>query len=447
MREWLIGQWIFPLHERLRGRNTAACYRALRQTEKLSTDALQALQKDKLRRLMAHCWLHVPFYRDHFKALGVEHSDELGYEVLQHLPILERQDVRIHIDEMLAQPLRNRLIRQTTGGSTGQPLIFFTDLAKESWHNAAKLRGRAWFGIEPGSRQVDFWGSPVELSKQDAFRRFKDYWFLNHMVISALDITDAAQARNASVLKQFRPRLVYGYPTVLFHVALYMERYPEAFGGWRPELVTCTSEVLYPNQREKMLEVFGCPIGNEYGSRDGGHLAHECSAGRMHIAAEHVLLEVDKPAEDGAGDVIVTNLDGYGMPLLRYRLGDRVRLDHETCPCGLTLPTLGQVVGRMTDFIVGFDDRLIHSAALVGVVRDLPNVKQFRIVQYIDLSIEILLVRDTLFSEQELAKVRHKMQVIMGAELPICFSFPDHIPPSKSGKYVTLISEAYAARS
>ncbi|WP_040405295.1 phenylacetate--CoA ligase family protein [Ectothiorhodospira sp. PHS-1] len=446
MHEGFVRSVVFPLHERLRGRSTAACYASLRGSERLSPDALKALQDRKLQRLMTHCWHHVPFYRRRFEALGVSHPEELGREVLTRLPLLERADVREYLDDLTADDHRDRLIRHTTGGSTGQPLVFYTDPLKESWHNAAKLRGRAWFGIEPGSRQVDYWGSPVELSKQDALRRFKDRRFLNQVVISGLDLRDEALARGAEQLRRFRPRLVYGYPTVLYHVALYMERYPQAFGGWRPELVTCTSEVLYPNQRDKMLEVFQCPVGNEYGSRDGGHLAHECPAGRLHIAAEHVLLEVDEPDAQGVGDLVVTNLDGHGMPLLRYRLGDRVALEAEPCPCGLTLPTLGQVMGRMTDFIVARDGSLIHSAALVGILRELPDLKQFRIIQRRDLSIEILLVRDAPFPQALLDEVCRRMQGMMGTDLPVTFSFPDHIPPGKSGKYATLISEAYAAR-
>ena len=447
MQEWLIGKGVFPLHERLRGRSTAACYHSLRNTERLPLEDLQALQKRKLQSLLKHCWAHVPFYRRRFEALGIKHTEELSIEVLDQLPVVERDDVREHLSHMVAHTHTNRLIRHSTGGSTGQPLVFFTDRQKESWHNAAKLRGRAWFGIQPGSRQVDVWGSPVELNKQDAIRRFKDRWFLNQIVISALDLSDTAQARNAAILKRFRPRLVYGYPTVLFHMALYMERHPDAFGGWRPELITCTSEVLYLHQREKMREVFQCPIGNEYGSRDGGHLAHECPAGNMHIAAEHVMLQVDKPDPQGAGDLIVTNLDGYGMPLLRYRLGDRVQLSHAPCACGLTLPVLAQVEGRMTDFLVGPDGNLIHSAALVGILRDLPDLKQFRIVQKKDLSIEVRLVRDAPVPEAELASMRRRMHAMMHSDLPISFSFQDHIPPAKSGKYVTLESEAYAART
>lgn len=446
MRQWLTGNILFPLHEYLRGRQTAACYRALRRTERFTPDELHALQDRKLRMLMRHCWDRVPYYRRVFSALGITHPEALDREVWQKLPPLEREDVREHLDGLLATGFENKRIRHSTGGSTGEPLVFFTDPIKESWHNAAKLRGRAWFGIEPGSRQVDFWGSPVELSKQDAFRRFKDRYFLNQIVLSALDLTDQALVRHARLLGRFRPRLIYGYPTVLYHVALYMERNPKEFAGWRPELVTCTSEMLYPNQREKMLNVFQCQVGNEYGSRDGGHLAHECPKGNLHIAAEHVLLEVDEPDVDGVGDLLVTNLDGFAMPLLRYRLGDRVALCSEPCSCGLTLPVLTEISGRRTDFLVGRDDRLIHSAALVGILRDLPNLKQFRIIQHQNLSIEILLVAAQPLAESDLSVVRQRMQTMMCMDLPIQFAFPDYIPPLNSGKYLTLISEAYVSR-
>ncbi|MCK7583193.1 MAG: hypothetical protein MZV65_51670 [Chromatiales bacterium] len=148
----------------------------------------------------------------------------------------------------------------------------------------------------------------------------------------------------------------------------------------------------------------------------------------------------------GSGDLLVTNLDGFAMPLLRYRLGDRVALCSEPCSCGLTLPVLTEVAGRRTDFLLGRDDRLIHSAALVGILRDLPNLKQFRIIQHQDLSIEILLVAAQPLAESDLSMVRQRMQAMMCMDLPIQFTFLDYISPLKSGKYSTLISEAYVAR-
>lgn len=446
MNEWLTRKLFLPVHERLRGRWTLGCYRSLRCTEKLDRAGLQAYQDGKLLTLLRHCWGQVPFYRARFEALGVKRVEDISLDLFGRLPPVERLDVREQVEDMVARGFKGKLIRHTTGGSTGQPLVFYTDLEKESWHNAAKLRGRAWFGVEPGSRQVDFWGSPVELARLDAFRRFKDRWFLNHIVLSAFDLTDEGLARDAEVLRRFRPRLVYGYPTVLYHVALFIERRPELFGGWRPQLVTCTSEVMYPNQRRKMHEVFGCPIGDEYGSRDGGHLAHECPVGRLHIAAEHVLLEVDHPNEEGVGELLVTNLDGFGMPLLRYRVGDLVRLLDESCPCGMALPTLGQITGRMTDFIVGKDGYLIHSAAAVYVLRELSDLKQFKIIQRQDLSLDVLLVRDPPYPEEKLEEMRCKMRRMLRMEVPVRFAFPEHIPPSRSGKYVTLVSEAVVSQ-
>ncbi|MCB1766193.1 MAG: phenylacetate--CoA ligase family protein [Candidatus Competibacteraceae bacterium] len=442
MSEWLARNLFLPLHERLRGRSTLVCYRSLRRTEKLDRTGLRAHQDDKLLTLLRHCWKDVPFYRARFAALGIKDVSDISLDLFRRLPPVERLDVRESVEEMVARGFKGQLIRHTTGGSTGQPLVFYTDLEKESWHNAAKLRGRAWFGVAPGSRQVDFWGSPVELSKLDATRRFKDRWFLNHIVLSAFDLTDEGLARDAEVLRRFQPRLVYGYPTVLYHVALFMERRLELFGDWRPQLVTCTSEVMYPNQRYKMAEVFGCPIGDEYGSRDGGHLAHECPAGGLHIAAEHVLLEVDQPNEEGVGELLVTNLDGFGMPLLRYRVGDRVKLLNEPCPCGMTLPTLGQIAGRTSDFIVGRDGAPIHSAALRYVLRELSDLKQFKIIQRQDLSLDVLLVRDPPYPEKKLQEIRGKMHRTLRMEVPVRFSFPENIPPGKSGKYVTLVSEA-----
>ena len=117
----------------------------------------------KLRALLAHCVAEVPFYRERLRAAGLDPSDATP-EALAQLPALERDDIRAHREEMVAESYRAGLIRYSTGGSTGQPLVFYTDLDKEARHNAYKLRCRAWHGILPGDI-VTIAISPYDLSK------------------------------------------------------------------------------------------------------------------------------------------------------------------------------------------------------------------------------------------------------------------------------------------
>jgi phenylacetate-CoA ligase len=437
----LVRHIILPLHERLRHRRTMRYYAELGDQKRRGPEGLRALQLRKLRALLAHCVAEVPFYRERLRASDLEPGDATP-EALAQLPSLERDDIRANREEMVAESYRERLIRYSTGGSTGQPLVFYTDLDKEARHNAYKLRCRAWHGILPGDRQVDFWGSPIELDKRSRFRIWKDRWLLNQELLSAFDLTDERLASYVDHLRRGRPRLVYGYPTVIYRVAQFVLAHPGTLGGWRPALVSCTSEMLYDHQRATIREAFGCPVANEYGSRDGGLIAHECPEGRMHIVAEHVIVEVNAPGEDGVGDLLVTNLDAYGMPLLRYRLGDRAALEPGTCDCGLPLPLLGKLAGRSNDFLVGAGGKFIHSLAPIYVLREIAEVRQFKLTQRRDLSLRIDLVCAEPLDGPALENIRAKMGKVFGFDIPVQFSFPDAIPPEKSGKYRWVVSEA-----
>jgi phenylacetate-CoA ligase len=202
--------------------------------------------------------------------------------------------------------------------------------------------------------------------------------------------------------------------------------------------------MLYEHHRARIAEVFSCPVANEYGSRDGGLIAHECPSGRLHIAAEHVLVEVDAPDEDGVGDLLITNLDGFGMPLVRYRVGDRGRLGG-SCGCGLVLPVLDALAGRTNDFVVGAGGRLIHSLAPVYVLRQIDKIGQFKLTQREDLGLDLQIVQRQAFDRAEIEELEGQLRKVFGFEVPIDVRFVETIPSEASGKFRWVVSHARGA--
>ncbi len=435
MTPWLTRAILLPAHERLRGRTTLAELAALRRLEREGDgEALRSLRERKLEALLAHCQQHVPFYRE--RVPGGRAID------LQDFPVLERETVREQQAALCSEGFEGVRLPSSTGGSSGRPLTFWTDRVKEMRHNAQKLRFRCWFGIRPGDRQVDFWGAPIELNKSSRLRRFKDYYLLNQALCSAHDLSPERLAEYVRFLGRFRPHLVYGYPTVIARVAQYAAAHPELLRGWRPQLVVCTSEMLYPQLREIIREGLGAPVANEYGSRDGGLTAHECAEGRLHLAAEHVWVEVDEPDADGVGDLLVTNLDGRGMPFVRYRVGDRGRLSAAACSCGSPLPVLDVLEGRRNDFLVGRDGRRVHGSAANYVLREIPEVLQYRLVQREDRSIDLQVVATDGWGRRQEETVVSGLHRTLAEEVPVRIERVSAIPPSSSGKYRWVESEA-----
>ena len=443
LAEPVVRNLALPLHERLRGRSTMAQWRGYRANEQLDATAFQRLREQKLQRLLAHCLQHVPYYRETLQAAGGRDPHEITPDNLCSLPTLERHHLREQGQALQADGWASRLIRYSTGGSTGEPLVFHTDKHRESCLNAQKLRARSWFGVHPGASQVDFWGSPIELSRQNRLRHAKDRWLLNQVVLSASNLTDVRIGEYIRFLRQFRPRLIYGYPTVIYRLARQIEEGHEHLGDYRPALIVCTSEMLMLPLRQGIEAVFQCPVANEYGSRDGGLVAHECPEGHLHILGEQVIVEVDKPDDHGVGDLLVTNLDGYGMPFVRYRIGDRGALgDPVPCPCGLPLPRMGQLQGRANDFLVGRDGRLIHSSTANYILREIPALRQYQLRQAADHNFQLFMVVRRPLTADEHQHIETGLRTILNEPVEVTFHEQAQIAPEKSGKYRWVISEA-----
>jgi len=441
---------LLPLHERLRGRDTIAQWRALRAQDQCSAVSLETVRLAKLRRLIAHCQQHVPYYRQLFAQQDALNPADFQFADLARLPVLERAILRERGEELKAQGWQDRLIRYSTGGSTGEPLVFSTDKHRESCLNAQKLRARTWFGVMPGERQVDFWGSPIELSRQNRLRRLKDRWLLNQVVLSASNLSLERIDGYIASLNRVQPRLIYGYPTVLYRIANRILETTEAGSPhgspsglqWAPKLIACTSEMLLPHMRAVIADAFECPIANEYGSRDGGMIAHECPEGHLHLFSDHVVVEVDQPDSDEIGDLLITNLDGFGMPFLRYRIGDRGALTDAPCTCGLPLPRLRELQGRANDFLIGRGGRMIHSSAANYVLREIPALRQYQVRQRADHHFDLYMVLHRPLTEDEQARIRSGLQRVIDEPLDVNLIEQDSIAPEPSGKYRWVISEA-----
>jgi phenylacetate-CoA ligase len=191
-------------------------------------------------------------------------------------------------------------------------------------------------------------------------------------------------------------------------------------------------------------------VANGYGGRDAGFIAHECPAGGMHITAEDIVVELvggdDLPVPDGqVGEIVVTHLATRDFPFVRYRTGDMAVMGTEPCVCGRGLPTLREIQGRSTDFVVAADGTVMHGLALIYIVRDLPGVQSFKIVQESLHHTRLLLAVGSDFDRRQQAAIVAGFQRRLGAGVHVDVELVDHIPPEKSGKFRYVVSKVGAA--
>ena len=438
-----VSSVLFPLHETLKRHDTIAVWKALEASQWCTTDGVAALQLENLRRFLEKIAQTVPYYEALFKALNFNPEQISSLADLQALPLLDKATIRANTDALKARNAQG-MKRFNTGGSSGEPLIFYLGNERVSHDVAAKRRATRWWDVDIGDPEIVVWGSPIELGAQDRVRLVRDALFRTEL-LSAFEMSSENLQRFVERIRQVRPKMLFGYPSSLALIGQYALEQGIALDGLGIKVAFVTSERLYDHQRMAIEQAFGCPVANGYGGRDAGFIAHACPEGSLHITAEDMVLEiVDSsgqvlPAGE-SGEIVVTHLFTSEFPFVRYRTGDVGVLAKKPCRCGRGLPVLASVEGRTTDFVTAADGTILHGLALIYVLRDMPGVANFRIVQE---SLE--LTRVEVVPRGELTAVMVKeiergLQARLGLKVAIEVEEVAEIVREASGKFRYVVS-------
>ena len=437
MHPLIAGRLLFPVHEALKRKPTFPWLERLEATQWWPAERLEAYRLGRLRALLAFAGERVPYYRDLFRRHDIEPA-RATFDDLARIPPLTRQIVRERFVDLQARPPAGPVQKLATGGSTGVPVMVLVDVARLGFGEAARLRAHRWFGLEPGVREIVLWGSPIEVTRQDTLRTLRDR-LLNSRLLSAFDLGEAALARHADVLDRFRPAKLYGYASALDLLARYLEsrgRRP----AQPPRAVFTTAEPLFAFQRATIARVFGCPVAQEYGARDGGVIASECPEGGLHVPAEGVHVEILGDRGDGVGEIAVTLFDSLSFPMIRYRTGDLGSLHGEPCRCGRTLPRLRAVEGRHTDFLVTPDGRCLHALSVIYVLRESPRVAEFAVRQDALDHVLVNVVPAPGFSAADRAAIEAGLRAVLGPRVEVEVVTVAGLARAASGKFRYVVS-------
>lgn len=441
-----LAQALYRLQERLLNRPTFAFLAELERTQYLPRAELQALQLTRLRALLKAALAHSPWHARRIQEAGLD-PDTLTFEDFRRLPPMTRADARQHREEMVWQGAPGGVFRYTTGGSTGEPLIFYFGRKRQAADAACRMRARRWFGVEPGDREVLLWGAPVELNATDWLKTLRDR-LCNQVLLDAFAMSAARMEEYLQVIQRFRPKVLYGYASSLTLLAEHADS--RHIRLHLPELkaVFATGEPLYPHQRELLKRVFGAPVAGEYGARDAGLIALESPAGQFLVNSEWILVELldlqGRPVPDGeVGEIAITNLASEAQPFIRYRTGDLAVKSQTPCQQGRGLEVLDQILGRQTDFIVRQDGTIMHALALIYVLREVPGIRQFKIIQTSLDQLKVQLVPEADWQASNAAVITSGLKQRLGYNIQVQIEYLPEIPPEKSGKFRYVVSQVH----
>ncbi|MFA9217697.1 MAG: glycosyltransferase [Sphingomonadaceae bacterium] len=440
----LIARCLFPLQELFKRHDSALRRHQLERSQWYSPEQLDTLQSQRLRKLLMSAGKHVPYYRQLFAERDFQPGATCQRSDLARLPVLRKATINAQRDAFRSDRA-GVLQRFNTGGSSGEPLIFYLGRERISHDVAAKWRATRWWGVDVGDKEAVLWGSPIELSRQDRIRLWRD-----RLMRTRLWPAFALSAPNLDAylrqLREWRPAMLFGYPSALCRLAQHAMAKGLVLNDCGVKVVFVTAERLYDEQRRLLEATLGCPVANGYGGRDAGFIAHECPEGGMHISAEDIVVEIldrdGQPVADGdSGEIVVTHLANADFPLIRYATGDVGALSTQPCRCGRGLPLLQRIEGRVTDFVVAQDGTVLHGLALIYVLRDQAAIQAFRIVQESLALTRIQLVcRDSLAVGLR-ADIIAQFRARLGHAVEIAIEEVSEIAPEASGKHRYVISK------
>ncbi|MHC5674799.1 glycosyltransferase [Nostoc sp.] len=438
-----------PFHKWMITRRSRKMYFDLKRTEWLSSKQIRELQIKRLKRLIHHAYYHVPYYRNAMESLGVKPSDIQTLDDITRLPLLSKTDVRsnLYFDLFSDTHSKKNMLRIATSGSTGQPFVTYAEQTQLEMRFATTLRSMEWTGWRFGDKQARLWHQTIGMSWSKIIREKLDAWFMRRLFIPAFEMRDNNLEVFIKRLRDYKPLLVDGYAESLNFLAYYVKQ--NNIDAFKPIAIVSSAQTLPEQSRKTIEERFQTKVFDKYGSREFSGIAYECEYhDGHHIMAESYIVEIlkdNRSAQPGeVGEVAITDLNNFLVPLIRYRIGDlATAMDNsKPCACGRCLPRIGRIEGRVQSIVFCPNRTWVPGAFFSHFFKDYDLViEQFQIIQHQVDIIDLKVVKGWQFSESVMEDILERLKEFLGQEMFINVQYVEKIPLGQTGKRTSVLSK------
>lgn len=428
----------------LRGRRTIERLKFLRQSQYWDRATLAAWQLERLNALLLQARAHSAHYAQTLAgaSLPLRSLDEVA-----SLPILSKREIRASLATLQCRNVpRARFVMSRTGGSTGEPTHYYWDKQGMDWNRASVYRSAEWAGVALGERTVQMSGSHFDETEGQKLHNRIVFLLQRYRDYPVASMTHDLLERHFVSMMRFRPTSIWGYASGLNAFAQFIRQHHPGAKLDFIEAVVTSSETLFAAQRKRIEEVFGAgKVHDNYGSREM-YLAAECRAhAGYHLHAEVVYTEVvdrdNRPCLPGElGRILVTDLSNHAFPFIRYEIGDVGSMaDDSACSCGVTLPRLQSVEGRIADLIV-LRDRVLTPPNFTILFSDIPGIDAYQIRQDTLDRIDLYVVPGADYSPAVENYVRSSVEKMAGPQVVVTLNITSEISVPESGKRRYVVS-------
>ena len=403
----------------------------------------------KLQQLVKHSYINVPYYTELFDTYGIPPDVIKTLDDIKKIPILTKESARANQKKLVSKSINLKYITKgKTGGTTGVPLLLYKDTKDRSFAWASYYRWYNWIGIDKEDKVLTLWGARTVLKSS-----FKDRlagnlidWIQNNNTLNTFNINDNNLPEVYTKILKYNPILIKGYLSTLILIAKYMQKH-NLPPNKNLKALSSTTESLLPIYRDLLQDVFSVNVYDQYGCGEVSAISYECAKHQgLHINEEHVFIESidanDSVVFETKGRLIVTSLDNYVMPFIRYENGDMATLHTHKCSCGVNSSLMSSIDGRTVDTITLKNGTRVHGVFFtdllyeIGITTDL--ISRFQIFQYKSGAIDFILETKNNLSEGLLNKLESETLKFVNSVKIILVSY---IPNEDNGKFKYIKNE------
>ncbi|MFY4858278.1 hypothetical protein ACOTVL_07475 [Aliarcobacter butzleri] len=387
----------------------------------------EVLANKKLKDILKHAKENVPFYKD----IDVESID---INNLSSLPIVTKDTIRNQFDSLVSKKKPYEYWKNTSGGSTGEPVRFLQDKNYQTWVDATlyyyykDLLGVDW----SASKKLVIWGSVEDFEKRTTFKSKIKNYLSNIKFINAFNFGEKEKLNTIKEINNFKPDILKAYANSLVDLATYIEEHN--IEVYSPEIIVTSTAMLYKEHRELIEKSFKTKVFDFYGSREASALAAEDKNN-----SEKKIFLFNNIIEVVNNRILVTNLHNFVMPLIRFDILDSAvsleKVDDSYFLNGLN--------GRVFEYLTGNKENKIHAQYFITLFFYIDEIKHYNLIQKDINTIEILYTLNEnkiLFSDKQ-NEVNEKIYNALDMKPNIIWKEVSEIPKTKSGKYIYVRSE------
>lgn len=450
MKSFIARKISLPLQDIYNGTHILKSLEDLRASQYWEQKKLKNYQFEKFLKLLHHSVKNVPYYTELFRSHHLSINDIRSYDDIHKIPVLTKETAREQNQKLIAANLNWKKIHKgITGGTTGPPLKLLRDVDDRSLTWAAYYRWFDWMDIKIGDRYAKVWGTPMVLNIPTSYKikaRLKEFYY-NRKIINSFQLNDSTIPAAIKEIEDYKPVFIRGYLSAFIQLAEYMLKNNIQL-SYSPKALSSTTETLLPPYKKLVEKAFNSKLYDQYGCGECNSIAFDAGdENGLYITQEHCLLEILNDTGNNAGleigRFVITNLDNYAMPFIRYENGDTGCFAPVNSSATIKLPSIRQVLGRKADSIILKDGSKVHGVFFTDILNELfennpANIHRFQVYQNLPGKIEFRVESKEKLSNEYFENLNGALSRFFTDTKIVCLP---ELYKDKTGKFRYIINE------